>query len=148
MKAFLLIFIFSFIIALNPNLTYAQETTLITNEEVESNNTSESCYAIFENKVYDITDYLQAHEDRFMPIDEWCGKDMTEDFKDKAGLGRDHTGGYTVLEKYYIGDLAVNTEESEVDVDNDTDKYLMYGGLGTIAVLGAAGIAYVVVKRS
>jgi hypothetical protein len=47
-----------------------------------------------------------------MDIREWCGMDITEDFKDKAGVGRDHREGtYELLEEYKIGEL-----EGEVDL--------------------------------
>src|SRR5690606_30249597 len=73
---------------------------------------TDDCYVIFEEKVYDITEYLQSHSDRFLDINSWCGKDITEDFKSRAGEGRDHTGGYNVLEKYLVGNLTTEEVDS------------------------------------
>jgi cytochrome b involved in lipid metabolism len=80
-------------------------------EEVEKHNTPDDCWMVFEDGVYDFSEYLPDH-DKFMDIREWCGMDITEDFKDKAGVGRDHREGtYELLEEYKIGEL-----EGEVDL--------------------------------
>jgi cytochrome b involved in lipid metabolism len=80
-------------------------------EEVEKHNTPDDCWMVFEDGVYDFSEYLPNH-DKFMDIREWCGMDITEDFKDKAGVGRDHREGtYELLEEYKIGEL-----EGEVDL--------------------------------
>jgi cytochrome b involved in lipid metabolism len=82
-----------------------------TMEEVEKHNTPDDCWMVFEDGVYDFSEYLPNH-DKFMDIREWCGMDITEDFKDKAGVGRDHREGtYELLEEYKIGEL-----EGEVDL--------------------------------
>jgi cytochrome b involved in lipid metabolism len=82
-----------------------------TMEEVEKHNTPDDCWMVFEDGVYDFSEYLPDH-DKFMDIREWCGMDITEDFKDKAGVGRDHREGtYELLEEYKIGEL-----EGEVDL--------------------------------
>lgn len=78
--------------------------------DVAQHDTSTDCWMIFEDKIYDFTDYLNRH-DRYMEIDEWCGKDMTEDFKDKAGIGRDHRSStYNLLDQYYVGNLKIESE--------------------------------------
>lgn len=70
---------------------------------------------VFEDRVYNITPYISQH-DVFQDISDWCGRDMTQDFKDKDGLGEDHKrSSYSLLESYYIGDI---TEEDIVVVDN------------------------------
>lgn len=88
----------------------AYATNEYTLTEISQHNTSDDCWMIFEDKIYDFTDYLNRH-DRYMEIDEWCGKDMTEDFKDKAGIGRDHRPGtYNLLDQYYVGNLKIVSE--------------------------------------
>lgn len=80
-------------------------------EEIQQHNNLSDCWMVFEGKVYDLTRYISEHV-RYMDIEEWCGQDMTEDFKNKAGLGRDHkNSSYTLLDRYYIGDIG----ESNVD---------------------------------
>jgi cytochrome b involved in lipid metabolism len=111
----------------SPLIIYAQ--TQYTPEEVFEHNTPDDCWVIFEDSVYDLSEYLPDH-DIYMDIREWCGKDMTEDFKTKADVGRDHKDfSYALLEDYNIGTLVdeeVNTEsEDEVsiqitEVENNT----------------------------
>ena len=85
--------------------------------EVNEHNTVNNCWMIFEEGVYDLTDYLFLH-DRYLDIKDWCGKDMTEDFQTKDGEGRDHKStSYSLLENYYIGTLV-----SEVKVPVVTDN--------------------------
>jgi cytochrome b involved in lipid metabolism len=78
-----------------------------TTEEVAQHNSVDDCYVIFENSVYNLSSaHLEDHADRFMNIDSWCGKDMTEDFKTKAGQGEDHRSRtYQDLENYKIGNI-------------------------------------------
>ena len=81
------------------------ELPIYTKEEVAEHNSPENCWMSFEGGVYDLSEYLPDH-DKFMDIREWCGRDMTADFKDKAGEGRDHRPGtYELLERYRTGNL-------------------------------------------
>ncbi len=90
-----------------------------TNDEVSSHNTPSDCWVVFEEKVYDLTEYLNQH-DVYLDIREWCGLDMTQDFITKAGIGIDHKySSYSLLEQYYIGDI---TDEQKVVLYNDTQQ--------------------------
>jgi len=91
-----------------------QASAGFTAEEVALHDKPSDCYMIFENRVYDISeDRLDFHALKYMDIDKWCGKDMTADFKDKAGRGQDHIpSSYTLLESYYVGDLQDISEEN------------------------------------
>ncbi|HOR52761.1 MAG TPA: cytochrome b5 domain-containing protein [Candidatus Pacearchaeota archaeon] len=81
--------------------------------DVGQHDTSSDCWVMFNNSVYDLTEYLPRH-DRFLDIRKWCGKDMTEDFKNKAGVGRDHrASSYSLLEQYRIGDLELENVGNE-----------------------------------
>lgn len=117
MKIYTVLF---FLLLLFPtNSIYAQEFTI---EDVSSHNTPSDCYMIFENSVYDITNYLDDH-DRYLEIDEWCGKDMTEDFKTKAGEDRDHkASSYALLENYKIGEVTSLTETLEDGEEYSEDE--------------------------
>ncbi|MBD3280897.1 hypothetical protein GF389_05240 [Candidatus Dojkabacteria bacterium] len=92
----------------------AQTYTL---SEVQSHNTVEDCWMIFENGVYDFSaDHLENHELKFMDISDWCGNDMTLDFKSKAGSGEDHKSFvYNDLENYYIGEYSDQTVSTTND---------------------------------
>lgn len=92
------------------SITYAY-----TLEDVQDHNTPGDCWMIFEEKVYDFSEYIPSH-DKYLDIREWCGLDMTEDFKSKGDLGRDHREStYALLEMYEIGELEA-TEGNEVDL--------------------------------
>jgi len=81
------------------------KATTYSTAEVATHNLEDDCFMIFEDSVYDITDYLASH-DRYLDIRLWCGKDMTEEFKTKDGLDRDHkSSSYALLENYKIGQL-------------------------------------------
>jgi cytochrome b involved in lipid metabolism len=87
-----------------------------TEEDIGEHNKPGDCWMIFEERVYDFSEYVPDH-DRFMDIREWCGEDMTEDFKTKAGIGRDHKEfTYAMLEDYYIGELKVESSESDISI--------------------------------
>jgi cytochrome b involved in lipid metabolism len=89
-----------------------------TQQEVEQHNTPDDCWVTFEDRVYDLSEYLPDH-DKFMDIREWCGEDMTDDFKTKAGVGRDHKEfSYSLLEDYYIGELKADEVQNEVGITN------------------------------
>jgi cytochrome b involved in lipid metabolism len=98
-------------------------------EEVEKHNTPDDCWMVFEDSVYDFSEYLPNH-DKFMDIREWCGRDITEDFKDKAGVGRDHRPGtYELLEEYKIGELKGEYDlvDAEVVIDSTEEEEVSEG---------------------
>ncbi len=116
MKKVLLAFVF--FIFMPVSLAIAQ--TGYTLDEVSKHNSEQDCWMIFEDSVYDITNYIDSH-DRFMDIRSWCGNDMTEDFKTKAGEGRDHKPNtYLMLEDYKIGEVIASTPTEEVVQENDS----------------------------
>ncbi len=121
MKTILKIFLFVIVLFLFTPGT-AKTYTL---EDVKEHNTPDDCWMMFEGKVYDLTEYIR-HHDVYMDIRDWCGTDMTEDFKTKAGVGRDHMeGSYTLLERFEItkeDEEMEEREEEEIDiVDTDTE---------------------------
>lgn len=87
-----------------------------TKEEVQLHSIVNDCWVIFDNKVYNISPYIENH-DIYLDIRSWCGTDISESFRDKGGIDRDHrAGSYNLLDTYYIGDL--NVEET-----NSMDTY-------------------------
>ena len=107
MKIVILI-VFSFFLLL-------QNTYAFSTNDVSEHDTRQDCWVVFEDGVYDISPYIQEH-DVYLDITDWCGKDMTDDFKDKDGLNIDHKrSSYSLLESYYIGSLSD---------ENDTTPFL------------------------
>lgn len=89
-------------------------------DEVSKHNTSSDCWVIFENSVYDLTDYLYQH-DIYLDIRQWCGTDMTQAFITKDGTGRDHKGSsYDLLETYRIGEIDEKIEQVQPVLENNS----------------------------
>ena len=102
-------------------ILFLQNIYAYTLDEVYTHNTPTDCWVIFENSVYDLSEYIPSH-DRYMDIRDWCGKDMTEDFKTKAGMDRDHrVSSYSLLERYKIGEIN-DVQNTTSTVINDIEK--------------------------
>jgi len=92
-------------------------STEYTESEVAQHNTTSSCWAIYENGVYDITTYLNIHNLRYSDITSWCGTDMTADFDSV----RKHQGEATaLLESFKIGVLTTTTSTSVTNTIPET----------------------------
>jgi len=113
---------------------FVDKAFAFTLNDVEKHNVTSDCWVVFDGSVYDLTKYIVNH-DRYLDIREWCGKDMTEDFKSKAGVGRDHrVSSYSLLEQYNIGKIEEEkveditslvkkeNEEIEENVENETSE--------------------------
>jgi len=84
-------------------------STEYTESEVTQHDTSNDCWAIYEDGVYDITTYLNIHNQRYSDITSWCGTDMTTDFDNV----RKHQGEATaLLESFKVGILTTTTSAS------------------------------------
>ncbi len=82
------------------------QNTTYSLEEVSLHSTPQDCWMIFDNKVYDITNFISFHPGGNI-ITEWCGKDATIVFSTKA---KDppipHSASATTRrEQYNIGEL-------------------------------------------
>ncbi len=103
-------------------------STEYTKTEVAQHNTSSSCWAIYENGVYDITTYLRIHNQKYQDITSWCGTDMTTSFDSI----RKHQGeATTLLESFKIGILTSTTPISTNDTTSDTSSTIESTNLET-----------------
>ncbi|BCX14170.1 MAG: hypothetical protein KatS3mg085_702 [Candidatus Dojkabacteria bacterium] len=71
-------------------------------EEVAMHNSESDCYVVYDEKVYDVTDYAKKHPGGAEAIFKNCGKDITQVF--------DNVGAHNSVQpqdwqEYYIGDL-------------------------------------------
>lgn len=74
--------------------------------EIRKHATKKSGWLVIEGKVYDITDYLASHPGGPQPILDWLGKDATQSFKTKGGLGNEHSDfAMNLLKKFLIGQV-------------------------------------------
>lgn len=52
----------------------------ITMAEVQENSTTDSCWAVIEQRVYDLTEWIDSHPGGPARIEQLCGTDATSDF--------------------------------------------------------------------
>jgi cytochrome b involved in lipid metabolism len=73
--------------------------------DVAKHASESDCWMAIENKVYNLTDYLNKHPVGPSMVVPWCGAEATEGMRSK-GIGSDHSSfAWGQLNSYYIGDL-------------------------------------------
>ena len=77
------------------------EPTVYRLSDIATHNTASSCWLIIDNKVYDITQFLNEHPGGEEVLVESAGRDATEAFVD---VGHS-TDAKELLQGYYIGDV-------------------------------------------
>lgn len=80
----------------------ALEGDTVSMDEVEANDTPESCWAVMEDTVYDLTDWIDQHPGGEERIQQLCGTDASDAFDDQHG-GQDEPEGQ--LSEFEIGTL-------------------------------------------
>ncbi|MFH0830935.1 MAG: cytochrome b5-like heme/steroid binding domain-containing protein, partial [Parcubacteria group bacterium] len=76
-------------------------------EEIGKHNSAKSCWIVVKNKVYDVTKYAPEHPGGPQWILDWAGKDASEAFKTKSGMGLEHSQfALELMDKYFIGTVA------------------------------------------
>jgi len=73
---------------------------LLTTDVVAQHNTKDSCYTIINDKVYDLTTWVDSHPGGTRAIESLCGRDSTPNFKNKHNL---QVKPQEALDKLYIG---------------------------------------------
>lgn len=100
-------------IVLSGNIYAASSYTLA---DVASHNTPEDCWMVIGQQVYNLTEYLSAH-DKELDIRSWCGTDATQAYATKNGMDRDHSDrADSLLEQYVIGIYQPVAESTSVPV--------------------------------
>ena len=79
-------------------------TKEISRDEIAQNNTRDSLWCIIDSKVYDLTDFADAHPGGSVVLEQVAGRDATDDF---FNLHR-----YEVLQKYDAS-LCIGTVKGE-----------------------------------
>ena len=78
---------------------YTKEDVILHNNEID-------CWIIINNKVYNITDYLDKHRGGKKILLYYAGKDATIEFDEI----RHTNNAKKILEKYYIGEIENNSK--------------------------------------
>ncbi len=77
--------------------------------EIAKHNIKADCWILISGKVYDVTAFFGYHPAGDLTLLPNCGKDATDAFQTQGGQETDHRPTtYSLLEKYYIGDLQGN----------------------------------------
>lgn len=82
------------------------QTTEYTLEEVSKHNTTQSCWVIVDDLVYDVTDFINNHPGSKEPFNKYGGKDATAKFKTIAKHNKSHV--QTFMKVLCIGKVKKN----------------------------------------
>ena len=88
------------------NLTNISGTrTTLNMQEIAKHNSASNCWMVINNKVYNLTSFINYHSGGAGNILPYCGKDGTNAFNTKDGQGSHRSGDINIMSNYYIGDL-------------------------------------------
>ena len=94
-----------------------------TQEEVAKHNNKLSLWVVRSNKVYDVTEFSTRHPGGLDTLLENAGQDVQQVMRDEAS--HQHSkAAYSILEKYYIGNLKFTGDETTVRRRNNNEKVL------------------------
>lgn len=72
---------------------------------VAQHNSSSDCWVVVNQKVYNVTNFLALHPagpDKIIPF---CGKDATDAFNTRGGIGPHPESAQATLSEYYVGEF-------------------------------------------
>jgi cytochrome b involved in lipid metabolism len=92
--------------AAGPETPADEPLPVVSLEELARHDGPESCWKAIHGKVYDVTDFIDAHPTPAAVMLEWCGRESTEAWETK-GYGPPHSElADSMLEDYLVGRLA------------------------------------------
>lgn len=72
--------------------------------EIKKHSKKNDAWVVISGKIYDVTNYLAEHPGGPQWITDWAGKEATEAFKTKGGMGLEHSSfALDILKGYLIG---------------------------------------------
>jgi len=80
-------------------------TQTFTQEEVSEHASTDDCWLIIEQSVYDVTDFVSQHPGGADQITSQCGKDATTAFNTQNGEGMHSSTAKSLRENFLIGNL-------------------------------------------
>jgi len=100
----------------------SQTLPTLTRAEVESHNSSKSCYVTIGTNVYDVTDFLESHPGGADLILDYAGKDIAAILKDEDS--HDHSeAAYEVLDESLVALLVTEKLAPNGRVQKKIDDY-------------------------
>jgi len=87
------------------NLNTSTGNFVLTAEEVVRHNSVSDCWMIIQNKVYNVTSYVNLHPGNSETITPYCGKEATTAFETKDKNKPHSQEAWNLLNDYYVGDL-------------------------------------------
>lgn len=81
----------------------SQGSKTYTISDVAKRNTESNCWLIINNKVYDVTSYINQHPGGAIRITDYCGKEATQAFATQGGEGQHSPNTSSILNTYLIG---------------------------------------------
>ena len=74
--------------------------------EISKHNSVADCWLLINNKVYNLTSFINSHPGGVGTITNYCGKEATSAYDTKGGRGRGHSSyADSLLAQYYIGNF-------------------------------------------
>jgi cytochrome b involved in lipid metabolism len=119
--------------AVGKNLSNSTSTANIplTLEEISLHNKTGNCWMIISNKVYDLSNYLNAHPGGAGTILPYCGKDGTTAFETKNRGSSHSSNADNLLNSFYLGNFGqtissqavqrVRTQSQNIPVNTGED---------------------------
>ncbi|KAG1050368.1 hypothetical protein G6F43_007353 [Rhizopus delemar] len=103
--------------------------TIYKREEVKKHCTRSSCWVVVQNKVYNVTSFLQDHPGGSEFILQFAGDDITAILKDSTYHAHS-IATYEILEEYYIGevDQIITHQENQFDSNKEQTSNKMGTG--------------------
>ncbi|KAJ3113256.1 fatty acid alpha-hydroxylase [Phlyctochytrium bullatum] len=109
--------------------------TVYSAEEVASHRTARSTWIIVNNKVYDVTEFVNDHPGGADLVLQYAGQDATKIMKDH--VSHEHSdAAYSMLDDFYIGDLELTAAKTS------TTKKVAEASVPKSTTKAAAPVAY------
>jgi len=82
--------------------------------EIAKHNSSNDCWLLINNKVYNVTSFIAAHPGGSGTIIPNCGKDSTQAYNTKGGNSPHSTNANAMLASYFIGNFNQQTSQQQI----------------------------------
>ncbi|NMB84105.1 cytochrome b5 domain-containing protein [Candidatus Roizmanbacteria bacterium] len=90
-----------------PTNAAAKKIATFSHAEVAKHNNVDDCWLMYQNNVYNVSDYLNRHPGGSNIIVPYCGKDATSAFLTKGGRGSHSQRAFQELESLRIGLVSI-----------------------------------------